>query len=357
MSSFPGSVYGLSIPARRQESARESSISPEMWYNSVQLLDSLDHADSLAKEGTTAHLALRLLGPLEVALAGQPVTGFESDKVRALLAYLAVEADRHHRRDALAGLLWPDWPDRAARKNLRTALSNLRQAIGDHHATPPFLLITREAIQFNAASDYWLDVSAFVVAVESDPPAVSQLDEALALYRGSFLEGFFLKDSAAFDDWSLLVRERLRRDALVALHQLAVHHERRGDYEQARVYAWRLVELEPWQEEAHQQLMRLLAFGGQRGAALGQYETCRRLLAEELGVEPAQETLRLYERIRDGELEPPPSVPGAAGFPRREPRLVAACPYRGLGAFREVDAPFFFGREDFTGRLVQTVGE
>jgi DNA-binding SARP family transcriptional activator len=87
---------------------------------------------------------------------------------------------------------------------------------------------------------------------------------------------------------------------LAALHRLAGYYEQRGEYEQAQSYAWRQVELESWDEEAHQQLMRALAFRGQRGAALAQYETCRRLLAEELGVEPAKETTRLYERIRDG---------------------------------------------------------
>jgi WD40 repeat protein/DNA-binding SARP family transcriptional activator len=304
-----------------------------------------------------AHLSLRLLGPLQIELGGEPADDFESDKVRALLAYLAVEADRPHRRDALAALLWPDWPDRTARKNLRNALSNLRQAIGDRHATPPFLLITRDTIQFNAASDHWLDVSAFTASVEADPPTAAQLEEALALYRGSFLEGFFLSDSAPFDDWSLLVRERLQRHALAALRQLAQHYESRGDYEQARTFAWRQVELEPWREEAHQRLMRLLALSGQRGAALAQYATCQRVLAEELGVEPAEETTRLYEQIRDGELERPPGVPAAAELPQREARTTGACPYRGLGSFREVDAPFFFGREAFTARLAETVGE
>lgn len=257
-----------------------------------------------------AHLSLSLLGPFQVTLAGESVTDFESDKVRALLAYLAVEADRPHRRDSLAGLLWPDWPDRAARTNLRNALANLRRAIGDRDATPPFLLITRETIQFNSASDYWLDVTAFRALVEADQPTVRQLGEAVALYRGSFLEGFFLKDSAAFEDWSLLTRERLQRQALAALHRLAGCYEQRGDYERACEVAWRQVELEPWQEEAHQQLMRLLALSGQRSAALAQYETCRRLLAEELGVEPAEETTRLYEQIRDGELKAP--VPSLA---------------------------------------------
>ena len=73
-----------------------------------------------------ARLSIRLLGPFEVALDGEPVTGFVSDKVRALLAYLAVEADRPHRRETLAGLLWPDVPEQSARTSLRTALANVR---------------------------------------------------------------------------------------------------------------------------------------------------------------------------------------------------------------------------------------
>ena len=74
-------------------------------------------------------LVLSLLGPFQVTLDGQPVTDFKSDKVRALLAYLAVEADRPHRREVLAGLLWPEMPDRQARSNLRDVL--VQPAPGD----------------------------------------------------------------------------------------------------------------------------------------------------------------------------------------------------------------------------------
>jgi predicted ATPase/DNA-binding SARP family transcriptional activator len=261
-------------------------------------------------------------------LAGEPITGFESNKVRALLVYLAVEQDRPHRRESLAGLLWPDWPDRAARGNLRHALANLRKAIGDHNAAPPFLLITRETIQFNTASDLWLDVTAFGALVGVDPTgpagqpvpsAARQFREAIELYRGSFLEGFSLKDSVAFEDWSLLTRERLQRQVLTALDWLAAYHERRGEYERACDYVRRQVELEPWYEEAHQQLMRLLMLGGRRSAALAQYETCRCLLVEELGVEPAEETTRLYEQIRDGTLVPAPAPGRPPGPPHNLP--------------------------------------
>src|SRR3972149_1415572 len=100
-----------------------------------------------------ARLVISALGSLQVTLDGRPVADFESNKVRALLAYLAVECDRPHRRDALMALLWPDQPDRPARNNLPHVLPNLRQAMGDAAAQPPFLSITRDSIQFNTDSD------------------------------------------------------------------------------------------------------------------------------------------------------------------------------------------------------------
>jgi predicted ATPase/DNA-binding SARP family transcriptional activator len=260
-----------------------------------------------------ARFSLTLLGSYEVRLDGEPVTSFVSNKVRALLAYLAVEAERPHRREVLAGLLWPDCLEQAARASLRNALSNLRQAIGDRDAELPFLDITRETIQFNSASDCWLDVAAFTALVEAGgqgEPVRQRLEKAVTLYRGSFLEGFYLKDSPAFDDWCLLTREQLQRLALTALHRLAEEYEWHGELERACNYAWRQVELEPWQEEAHQQLMRLLALSGQRSAALAQYEICRRALMEDLGVEPVEETTALYEHIRDGaKLRPRTRIP------------------------------------------------
>ena len=288
-------------------------------------------------------LDLIFLGAIQAHLDGQSITDFESDRVRALLAYLAVEADRPHRRDALAALIWPDWPDRSARTNLRNALANLRGAIGDREADPPFLLISRETIQFNQASEYKLDVTAFSELVERDDPEA--WEQAVAIYRGGFLEGFQLKDSAPFEDWHLLTRERLQRQASTTLRRLADEYEQQGDYERASVYARQLVELEPWYEEGHQQLMRLLALSGQRSAALSQYDICRRQLALELGVELSPDTLRLYEQIRDGEIVGPMQesvLAPAPGLP----------PYKGLQYFGQEDADLFYGREQLTNKLV-----
>jgi len=278
-----------------------------------------------------AHLKISLLGPIQVTLDERPVTGFKSNKVRALLAYLAVEADRPHRRETLAGLLWPDWPEREAMSNLRYSLSDLRRTIDDRAADPPFLLITRDDIQFNAASDYWIDITDFRKSAgiqKSHPSFINKLEKAVALYRGNFLEGFSLEDSPTFDEWALLTREQLARQILFVLHTLAETYEQRSAYEKAQSYAWRQLELEPWEESAHQQLMRVLALSGQRSAALAQYETCRNLLAEELDVEPSEETKELYKQIRDGKLK------SFAPCPTIQPEISTKLP-----SFLEVEPP------------------
>jgi DNA-binding SARP family transcriptional activator len=248
-----------------------------------------------------AGLRLFLLGPFAAMLDGEPVTSFESDKVRALLAYLAMEAERPHGRHELAGLLWPDWPERSARASLRNALANLRQAIGDRQAQPPFLLISRTSIQFNSASDHWLDVHAFAELLEADGDAeteIQQLEAALVLYDAPFLEGSGFRDSAPFEHWSLVVREGLQRQLLRALGRLAQGYAGRGEHERACEMARQRVALDPLDEEAHRALMGLYARSGRRGDAVRQYRAAVRLLEAELGVAPSVETTAMYERIR-----------------------------------------------------------
>jgi predicted ATPase len=152
-----------------------------------------------------------------------------------------------------------------------------------------------------------LDIVAFE-ELEAQGDAAS-LAAAVELYRGEFLEGLYLHGCAEFEIWLVAERERWRQRVASVLGELMAHHSQRGEYDEGLRFARQLLALEPWREETHRQVMRLLAYSDQRGAALAQYETCRRVLAEELGVEPAAETTRLYEQIRDGELEIPVSPP------------------------------------------------
>ncbi len=315
-----------------------------------------------------SRLSLSLLGAFHASLDGEPITSFESAMVRALLAYLAVESDRPHRRETLAALLWPEQPEGVARNRLRHTLSSLRKTIGDRDAVPPFLFVTRETVQFNSASDCWLDVHTFRKMIEADhvgSPASRRLEEAVALYRGSFLQGFSVKGSLAFEDWALLVRERLQRQAAATLQRLVEEYAGCGEHERACEYAWRWVELEPWQEEAHQQLMRVLALSDQRTTALAQYEVCWKTLQREFGVEPSDRTRRLYEHIRDGTLAPnsplvryPEITVQQPAFPGREEPAGAEQPVfvARESELRQLDG-YLHQALDGQGRVIFVTGE
>ncbi len=261
------------------------------------------------------YLSVHLLGSFRVDLNESTIRNFESDKVRALLAYLIVQADRAHSRESLAALLWPEHSNHAARNNLRQALFKLRQSLGDRDAEPPFLLATRNTIQFNYNNNYYLDTVEFDALISSCTAhihrhlitcetCIAKLTQAIALYRGDFLKGLFIAGSVSFEEWALFKREEFHRLAIGVIRHLVEHHEQRGEYEQALKYARQGLELEPWQEEGHQQLMRIMALSGRRSDALAQYHTCRLILQEELGIEPTVETTALYEQIKAREVVP-----------------------------------------------------
>jgi WD40 repeat protein/DNA-binding SARP family transcriptional activator len=302
-------------------------------------------------------LEVRLLGPFQMRLGERLVTEMRSDKVRALLAYLAVEADQPHRREKLAGLLWPGYPEDSARASLRRALADLRVVIEDGRANPPYLQITRKTIQFDSASTAWVDVTSFNRLARlpqvADEKTLQDWEAAVALYRGDFMDGFSLADSPAFEEWILLNREHEKRRMLETLGRLVEAFEARGEYTCGLTHAWRSVELDPLRESAHRGLMRLQSLQGEREAALAQFAHLRQVLASELGVEPALETRHLYEQIFQGVW--PPVITSDAEAGSRLPRSIGACPYRGLAAFREQDQPFFFGREHFVQQLLDAI--
>jgi predicted ATPase/DNA-binding SARP family transcriptional activator len=240
---------------------------------------------------TSATLSIRTLGEIAVAVGtnGPPIP-FEARTVQALLLYVACHR-RPLGRDQLAELLWPERSQDQGRANLRVAIHRLRQHLD------PYLLITRQTVALNPNAPVTLDVAHFEAHVAAD-----ELAAATALYHGPFLAGFYLDESPAYEQWALLERERLHVVALTAYQQLITQQSHDGQLDAAIASAQRLLQLDPYHEPIHRQLMRLLAQAGQRNAALAQYETCRHLLATELAVPPDEMTTALAEQIRTGEL-------------------------------------------------------
>ncbi len=248
-------------------------------------------------------LEISLLGGVVIKQGGSPVTGLASRKAEALLAYLACNP-RPHPREILATFLWDDRSQKQALSNLRVLISSLRQHLN------PFIDITRQTIAIIPHGDIWLDVNELEDHLSAasaqkgldgklTSATAAQLEKAIALYQGDFMAGFFLRESQGFDEWAALERERLRRRVIQAFQELIHYCLHTRDYTTGIKYAARLINMEPLHETAYRQMMLLLARSGQRNAAMTQYEAYRQLLADELGVEPTQETTALYRRIQE----------------------------------------------------------
>ena len=267
-------------------------------------------------------LSLSFFGAPLLALNNTPVIAPLTVKAQALLAYVAIEADRPHRREALAAMFWPDLAEEAARNNLRQTLHQLRQTLNENDA--PFLLVNAQTVQFNAASDHWMDIAQFITLLqtcdkhehrrrETCRACIERLQQATALYRGELLSGLFLTDSVAFEEWGVVKRERFARMELGAWHSLAEYYARHGDYERMEHAARQQIAIDPFREDVQRQVMRALAWSGHRSAALAHYAAYRQMLEKELGAQPETETAALPEQIQAE--APPPEVPTALNWP------------------------------------------
>jgi DNA-binding SARP family transcriptional activator/predicted ATPase/tetratricopeptide (TPR) repeat protein len=271
-----------------------------------------------------AHLALKLFGSYRLVLAEHTIDNIESDKARALLAYLAIENGHPVSREKLAGNFWPEQSEEHARGSLSQALYHLRGVLGDRlltgilptqprlEAKEPYLLVSPREIRFNPRSDFETDVGAFLVLIKAckahaHPPykicddCLPRYQEAASLYMGDFLDGFYLPKSVAFEEWATVLREQLHLEVMDVLEALVWAFERQGDLEKALVHARRMVHLDDLSEIGNQHVMRLLALLGRRGEALAQYASFHQTLALQIGGEPGLETKALYQRLRSEE--------------------------------------------------------
>jgi DNA-binding SARP family transcriptional activator len=250
-----------------------------------------------------AELSLALLGAPAVTRNGVLVS-FDTRKATAVLALLAMH-DHELSRERLAALLWPEADSARARASLRRTLSVTAAAAG------PGLRVTRAAVALDPGR-LQVDVADFEAAAAG--PDAGSLDRAARLYRDDFLAGFALRDCPEFDDWQAATADRLRQRLAAVLERLAGACTAAGDLDRAVAHAQRWQALDPLHEPAYQELIRLLAWTGQRSAALRQYRALVRALDTELAVRPLPETTQLYDDVRAGRLAPAPGRPAPAGL-------------------------------------------
>jgi len=271
-------------------------------------------------------LRLTLLGGFALHDAAGGGIVVRNRKLQGLIAYLAVNRDRRHGRDALAGLLWGDRFDAQARQSLRQALTAFRHLPGTEVARA--LESDDETVALNPDA-ISVDVAEFERLVRDGDP-----EGAVALYGGDFLAGVDMR-AEPFDIWAADERTRLRDLACEAWERLAERRLGEGDPEAAVEAAKRLVAFEPLRESGQRMLMRAYVHAGRRSDAIQQYQAVTGLLHRELDVAPDPETTALYERIRQGrggaDIENRPgSDPGAVVRALPDKPSIAVLPFDNL---------------------------
>jgi DNA-binding SARP family transcriptional activator len=230
---------------------------------------------------------LTCLGEATLRSPAGDLIHFRSRKHFALLVYLSLNADRAHRRERLAGLLWSDSEDSKARHSLSQALYAIRRLLGDA------VKIEGEDLEFTL-DGLRVDSLEMERVLESGSPAA-----AVDLYRGDFLEGFWVRGAHGFEEWAGRERARLAALARDALRHIISAARDRCNWPEVQKRAMHLVLLEPFDEAAYAELMRALWMRGDRFAALTHYAQLRRVLDTELGTRPSEETRALADRIRE----------------------------------------------------------
>lgn len=243
---------------------------------------------------------------------------FPTQKARALFVYLGLTQGRRHSRRALSALFWPDADEKAAANNLRQTIHRVRNVLFEAGVDPAVIDTSAQYVTLTAATDVVID-ALYIDKVRKECQAhahrsqdrcticARRLADAAARITEAPLAGITMPESPEFELWLASRRMQIVDSSRQILQALAQFHVAGGETATALHYVRQWLALEPWQEEAHALAMQLLAAQGMRTAALHQFQQCRQILQDELGVEPDADLQRLYDRVAAGGIPPFPA--------------------------------------------------
>lgn len=266
-----------------------------------------------------AKLRITLFGTPRLHIDNQEIP-IKRRKSMAIAAYLTMNR-KAISRENLADLLWMDADPKKSRSSLRTALYELTSGhdLAWIDADTDYVTVKREHIELDV--DVFRQCVAQMRQHQHDDDVLCEacltaLQHAEELYKDSFLGSFYVPDSPEFEHWQSIQVDLFRREYEGILSHLAHHyrHSANSEFDKAITYARRWLQTDPLHESAHRLLMQLYAENGQRSKALQQYQTCVDVLDQELATPPEEATVRLFERIRDGESITKPKREKAGTF-------------------------------------------
>jgi LuxR family transcriptional regulator, maltose regulon positive regulatory protein len=253
--------------------------------------------------GSLTDLTINMLGPVEIVRDPARPLGADAWTTRRARDILCFIASRRHRRaskDAIIDAFWGETDLEVVEKNFHPTVSHIRKALNSNQALKQNFLLYRDGdYQFNAEFSYRIDIEEFdrLLAEGESARRAHQFDDcikayeaAIALYRGEFMQG-------SYDVWVEEQRSYYNKQHLRLLESLAAVAEKTKDWDRAMQLAQRIIQDDPFREDIHCLLMRAHAAQGNRGAVKEQYESLRRVLTKELGVEPGNEARRTYQEL------------------------------------------------------------
>jgi DNA-binding SARP family transcriptional activator len=260
-----------------------------------------------AHRRNAAALCFHCFGRFRILANGQeiPSRSFARQKSLAVLKVLVAHRGRPLHREWLVEYLWPDADPTLGSNNLRVVLHDLRRAIEPslRKGQPSTFILTQgDLLYLDPSERCWVDVEEFDRLSRKFDALLDQgrVDDALAVGREAVaLPGGEYMEDEPYLDWCIAERERLREVRINLLQRMAAIYAERNQLDAAIAACRQALAMDSLREDLHSRLMDLLGRAGRREEALRQYEICRSVLQQELGVAPDEETWNIYRSIRD----------------------------------------------------------
>lgn len=250
------------------------------------------------------NLEICVLGNLTINVNKKSISGSISNKAAALLCYLVLNKDKTFSRDKLASIFWDSASIETARYNLRYTLWSLRKVLDADKKQTPVIVAYKDCCRINPEALIYLDVFEMERLLEESRQLMGQdlvetLSRAKSIYKGEFLEGFYINKCPEFNDWVFFERERLQRKHFDVLHRLTKLHKSAGNYHKSIEILNEMLKINPLQEELYEELIKNYLELGDRASALKQYKRCSNILRDELNLSPNENIRKLYNEIKN----------------------------------------------------------
>ncbi len=265
-------------------------------------------------------MKLFLLGTPYLLSDDEVLVKLKRRKSFALLSFLAIK-NQPISRDVVATLLWGDYDQERARAELRVAIHDIKKTVGENA-----LLVNRDIVQLNPDFPLWIDALNFqgtIHEVLKHHPehricaeCLERCIVAYELYQGEFLSGFYIADSLEFESWLTSERQNFQQLYIQTSKKIIIGVCAIKQFERAISYAQRWIDSDPFDEDAYRHLMLVYAWSGNNASVSQVYSACEEFLANEIGIEPSEETTALYEDILSGKVLELPKLQSKPSMPR-----------------------------------------